>query len=139
MKKFNSTQVAEIFDSYPKHMREKLMFLRQLVFETALETEGVGVLEETLKWGEPSYLVKGGSTIRIDWKESNPTQYALYFNCKSKLVDTFRELYGDKLKIEGNRTILFDENDDIPVDVLKHCISLSLTYHSRKKLPLLGV
>ena len=32
------------------------MFLRQLIFETAAATEVVGELEETLKWGEPSYL-----------------------------------------------------------------------------------
>ncbi len=48
------------------------MFLRHLVLETASETEGVNKLEETLKWGEPSYLTKNGSTIRMDWKKSKP-------------------------------------------------------------------
>ena len=38
-------------------------------------------LEETLKWGEPSYLVKKGSTIRMDWKSKAPNQYAMYFKC----------------------------------------------------------
>jgi hypothetical protein len=138
MKKFQTKGVARIFDCYPRHMREKLMFLRKLVFDTALETEGVGEIEETTKWGEPSYIAKGGSAIRIDWKQSNPTQYAMYFHCKTKLVDTFRELYRDKFRFEGNRAIVFDEKDDIPINELKHCISLSLTYHRRKKLPMLG-
>ncbi|VAW13193.1 hypothetical protein MNBD_BACTEROID05-677, partial [hydrothermal vent metagenome] len=119
-------------------MRKNLLYLRQLVLDTASEIEGITSLEETLKWGEPSYIAKGGSTIRMDWKESNPDQYALYFNCKTKLVDTFKELYGNEFKFEGNRAILFNENDELPVDELKHCIMLSLTYHSIKHLPLLG-
>lgn len=139
MKKIDSSEVVEVFNNYPASMRKKLMFLRQLVLETASETEGVGEVEETLKWGEPSYLAKGGSTIRMDWKSASPDQYAMYFNCKTKLVDTFKEIYGDRLKFEGNRAIIFSEQDEVPTDVLKHCISLSLTYHTRKKLPMLGV
>ena len=139
MKKIKNQEVAEIFDTYPKHMRNKLIFLRQLVFDVAAEAEDVGDVEETVKWGEPSYVTKGGSTIRMDWKRSVPEQYAMYFHCKTKLVDTFKELYNGKLKFEGNRAIIFGENDQIPVDELKHCIYLSLTYHSKKHLPMLGV
>ena len=115
------------------------MFLRELVLTTASETDGVDKLEETVKWSEPSYLTRGGSTIRMGWKPSSPEEYALYFHCKTKLVDTFKELYGDKLRFEGNRAILFHKNDTIPVETIKHCIALSLTYHGRKKLPMLGV
>ncbi len=139
MSNFKNTQIAEIFDAYPKQMRKKLLYLRQLIFDTAAEIEGVGDIEETTKWGEPSYLAKGGSTIRIDWKSHNPTQYAMYFHCKTKLVDTFKELYREKFNFEGNRAIIFNENDKVPVEELKHCIALALTYHSRKKLPMLGV
>jgi len=75
----------------------------------------------------------------MNWKNSTPDQYAIYFHCKTKLVDTFKELYGGKLKFEGNMTIVFHQNDEIPIDEVKHCIFLSLTYHSRKHLPMLGV
>ena len=139
MDKFKNPEVAEVFKNYPKHIHEKMMFLRQLVLDTASQSDGVGPLEETLKWGEPSYVTKSGSTIRMDWKSSTSDQYALYFHCKTKLVDTFKELYGDKLKFEGNRALVFHQNDEILVDEVKHCIFLSLTYHSRKHLPLLGV
>ena len=131
--------VAEVFDRYPEHMREKLLFLRQLIYETAAIIEGVGIPEETLKWGEPSYVVKQGSTIRMDWKAKQPQHYAMYFNCKTILVDTFKELYGDKFKYESNRAIVFSEDETIPVTELKHCIELALTYHRRKHLPMLGV
>ena len=139
MMKISNPEVAEVFSNYPPSMRKKLMVLRNLVLETVSETEGVGEVEETLKWGEPSYVVKGGSTIRMDWKSAHPKQYAMYFNCATKLVDTFKEIYGNKLKFEGNRAIVFDEQDEVPADVLKHCIFLSLTYHARKNLPMLGV
>ena len=131
--------VLEKFQAYPQQIRQNLLFLRKLIIQTAEETEGVGELEETLKWGEPSYLVKGGSTVRIDWKKANPQQYAMFFHCQTKLVDTFKELYRDKLCFEGNRAIIFNENDVIPIEELKHCIALSLTYHRIKHLPMLGV
>ena len=52
-------------------------------------------LEETLKWGEPSFLTKKGSTIRMDWKVKNPDRYAMYFKCTSKLVPSFRLAYDE--------------------------------------------
>jgi len=139
MNVIKNPEVAEIFKNYPQTMREKLLFLRQLILDTASKTEGINNVEETLKWGEPSYLTKGGSTIRIAWEKSTPKQYTMYFNCKTKLVDTFKQLYYDKFKFESNRAIVFNENDEISIKALKHCIALSLSYHKIKHLPLLGV
>ena len=62
----------------------------------------------------------------------------MYFKCTSKLVSTFKEVYGDKFSYEKNRTIVFKLDDDVPEKELKHCISLALTYHLVKNLPLLG-
>ena len=130
--------VARVFDGYPQPMRNKLLRPRQLVLDTASETAGVNALEETLRWREPSYLTKGGSTLRMDWKAKAPDHYAMYFNCNTSLIATFREVYGDVFSFEGNRAIVFHETDELPVDELKHCISLALTYHRVKHLPLLG-
>lgn len=138
MKKFDNATVATVFENYPAEINQQMMTLRQLIIDTASEAESVPALEETLKWGEPSYLTKGGSTIRIDWKPSSPDQYAMYFNCKSKLVDTFKELYTEALTFDGNRAIVLKAGAAIPTAELKHCISLALTYHKIKHLPLLG-
>ena len=46
MPRIENPAVARVFDGYPKPMREKMMRLRQLVLDTASETEGVGALEE---------------------------------------------------------------------------------------------
>jgi hypothetical protein len=135
MKKFGDPKVAAVFAGYPPHTRRKLMQLRQLIFDVAAETEGVGCLEETLKWGQPSYLTTqsgSGTTIRIDRLKS-PGGYALFVHCQTMLVDTFREIYRDTLKFEGNRSIVFEENDEIPLEELGHCIVLALTYHAAKR------
>jgi hypothetical protein len=57
--------VDGVFDAYPKPVKAKLLALRRLILDTAKATQGVGELEETLKWGQPSYLTtesKSGST-----------------------------------------------------------------------------
>ena len=138
MDSIENPNLAQVFDSYPEPMRKKMLRLRQIVFEAAAETEGVAAVEETLKWGEPSYLTKGGSTIRMDWKQKSPHQYALYFNCNTSLVETFKALYRGFFTFERKRAIVFCESDELPVDALKHCVSLALRYHRLKHLPLLG-
>ena len=138
MDRIENPNVAQVFDGYPEAMRKKMLQLRQIVPDTAAETEGVAAVEETLKWGEPSFLTKGGSTIRMDWKAKSPHQYALYFNCNTSLVDTFNALYESVFTFAGNRAIVFRETDELPVDALKHCVTLALRYHRLKHLPLLG-
>ena len=138
MKLTSDPRVKPVFQNYPKEIYPKMMYLRKLVLEVAEEIEGLDKLEETLKWGEPSYLAKKGSTLRMDWKASKPDQYAMYFKCTSKLVLTFKEVYKDTFNYEKNRAIVFRINDEIPVEALKNCIAMTLAYHSLKHLPLLG-
>jgi len=140
MEIITTPDVYSIFSKYPVHVNEKLQFLRKLILDTASETESIDKITETLKWGEPGYITDGGSTVRIGWKKSSPDQYAMYFNCKTRLVDTFKERYKNTFSYEGNRAIIFYmDNNIIPVNEVKHCIELSLTYHSRKHLPMLGI
>ena len=134
-----SPDVEVVFNNYPDSVRKKILNLRRLILEAANEIEEITNLEETLKWGEPSYLVKKGSTIRIDWKKRQPDQYAIYFKCTSKLVSTFKMVYNDIFKFEGDRAIIFQMNDKLPETELKNCITAGLTYHKVKQLPLLGL
>lgn len=138
MEKNLNTHVVEVLEGYPIEIVKKVKYLRKLILETASEIEEVEGVEETLKWGEPSYVPKNGSTIRIAWKKSKPNQYGMFFNCNTILVETFRELYADTFQFEGNRAIVFNQKDEIPVEALKHCIKLALTYHKIKHLPMLG-
>jgi hypothetical protein len=127
--------VDAVFAAYPGPVKAKLLALRRLIFDTAKATKGVGALEETLKWGQPSYLTpesKSGSTIRIDKVKAEAGRYAVYFHCQTDLVETFRELYPN-LRYEGNRAILLDAGEKLPEAELRHCVGLALTYHLRKR------
>ena len=135
----SNPSVKLVFEQYPGAVRKKLQNLRELIIESARELEEISYLEETLKWNEPSYLTKYGSTLRIDWKPKTPNQYGLYFQCTSKLVPTFRLLYNPTFNFEGSRAIIFLLEDKIPKEVLKNCIKAALKYHKVKHLPALGL
>lgn len=137
MPPFASDNVAAVFARYPPLHRGNMIALRNLIFEIAESIDGVGPIEETLKWGEPSYLTsktKTGSTIRIDWKAATPTSYLLFFNCKTDLVKRFRHLFPDVFWFVDNRCISFGNEDPMPVAQLSKCIQLALTYHLHKRL-----
>lgn len=134
MKRFAEPAVAAVFAAYPAALRKRLLALRELVFDVAARTEGVGPLTETLKWGQPSYLTEesgSGTTVRID-RLRKGDGYAICFHCQSGLVPTFRELYPDTFRFEGKRALTFEPGDRLPVRALRHCIGLALTHHLRK-------
>ncbi|MCZ4282761.1 DUF1801 domain-containing protein [Kiloniella laminariae] len=129
-------KMQAVYDAYPESVKDRLLFLRELIYETALANSVVGPLEETLKWGQPSFLTsrsKSGTTIRLDQIKSSNGSCGLYFHCQTDLVDRFRALYPEIMTYEGNRCILFYAEDDIPVQALKHCLAMALTYHHDKK------
>lgn len=135
MKRFADPAVAAVFKAYPAGMRKRVLALRELVFDVAAKTEGVGPLTETLKWGQPSYLTeetKSGTTVRID-RLKKADGYALYVHCQSGLVPKFRALYPDTFRYEGKRALLFDTDAQLPLPELRHCIGLALTHHLRAK------
>ena len=129
--------VQQKFNTYPESIAVLLNNLRDLILDVAKQ-DGITDLTETLKWGEPSFVSKVGSTIRIDWKAKYPEQYCIYFNCKTSLIETFKELYGDTFIYEGNRAIVFSVHQVVPHKELAHCISMSLRYKKIKHLVLLG-
>ncbi len=136
MRQIANPKVADTFASYPQEVRRRLLTLRELIFDVADETKGVGELEETLKWNEPAYLTSestSGSTVRLGWKASDPDRYALHFICHTRLVEQFRTWYPKVLSYDGNRSIVFGMGDDVPVDAVKECVAAAFTYHRAKR------
>ena len=128
--------IADSIDSYPEEAKFKFHEIRSLIFEIAHKNE-LGQIEETLKWGQPSYLCKFGSTIRIDWQRKNPDNIDVLFNCKTILVETFKEIFSNELIYKGNRIVVLPLENPVPTE-LETCILMALNYHKLKKLPLLG-
>lgn len=135
--RFKDPAVEAAFDAHPPAIRSKLMALRRLIFETAANIDGVGPLEETLRWKQPSYLTTesgSGTTIRID-RIKNTDRCALYFNCQTSLVETFCMLYPQDFSYGDNRSVGLRTDADFPEAALRHCIGVALTYHRSKPKP----
>ena len=132
---FSDPAVAERFERYEPSVRQRLLGLRRLIFDVAARTEGVGELEEALRWDQPSYLTsatRSGSTVRLDAKGA-AGDVAVFFICHTNLVDDFVALYPGTFTAERNRALIFAADDAIPGDELAHCLALALTYHARRR------
>ncbi|MEO0591957.1 MAG: DUF1801 domain-containing protein [Myxococcota bacterium] len=130
------TNVANAFEGFPSATRARLLELRELIFDVAAQSELVGELTETLKWGEPAYLTtetKLGTTIRLGVPKAHPKQCALYFNCNTNLVESFRAHFGAALEYEGKRAVLFPEDRELPKALVRKCVEAGLTYKLLRK------
>jgi len=129
MTRIADARVAEAYRAFPPAARARLMALRAMILD---EARNVGEApEESLKWGEPAYRPKGGSTIRLGWKKSAPDEVAMYFICTTGLVGRFRDLYPRSFRYGGNRALLFALEGRIQEKALRHCIAMALTYYRK--------
>lgn len=138
MKIHTDPRFEDVLSNYPSEVKPRMEKLRALVHDSARDL-GLVQLEETLKWGEPSFVSRQGSTLRMDWKEKSPQRYALYFQCSTRLVNTFRLVFDRTLQFEGNRAVIFELNQDLPEREVKECIKATLRYHEVKQLEFLGI
>lgn len=133
MSHIQNVGVQAVFDSYPAQYQQPLLVIRDLIFNVASQTHGVGRLTETLKWGQPSYLTeetKSGTTIRLD--RFGQSQIGLFFHCQTTLINTFRVLFPE-LNYSKNRAIILQIDEALPIDALRICIEMALTYQLKKK------
>lgn len=132
-----AVDVARAFNGFPHLIRRRLIAVRRLIFEVAHVTAGVGPLTETLKWGEPAYLTeatRSGSTIRLGRPRSSKDACAILFNCRTTLLETFRERFPGAFSYDGNRALLISAVGPLPKAELASCLVMALTYH-RPRLP----
>jgi len=110
--------------------------VRELIFATARAHDEVGRLTETLKWDEPAYLTDetgSGSTIRLGRVKGTDDHAAVLFNCKTTLIENFRERFPGAFEYRDNRALLLDVTGTLPKRPLSVCLSLALTYHLDRK------
>ena len=56
----------------------------------------------------------------------------IFVNCKTTLIQSFKDLFPEALNFEGTRAIWLDLNKPLPPDILSICIGKTLTYHLDK-------
>jgi len=129
--------VAAAFDAFAPAQRKTLLALRDIVLSTAAAHPAIGEIEECLKWGEPAYLprrARTGATVRLGVSPKSPGACAIFVNCQTSLLGTYRELYPDAFTFEGDRALIVPAGVALPVEALAHCVSLALTYHLRVRV-----
>jgi len=129
----DNPQVLARLEGHPADVRHALLELRRLILETANCNERIGDLQETLKWGQPSYLPvrpKTGTTIRIDRDPGEESGIALFVNCRTSLVSEWRGLF-PHLTYGGDRSVHLRLDAPLPEDALRQMIAMALTYHRK--------
>nr|WP_087026047.1 DUF1801 domain-containing protein [Thaumasiovibrio subtropicus] len=129
--------IAEHLLAYPASVLLRMHQLRALIYEVA--TSKHQQVNESLKWGEPSFHVNGGSPVRLGWKASTPEVCYVYFHCQTKLIATFRERFEEALVFSGNRAIVLSLDAPFPELTIRRCLEVAFEYKKRKALPLLGL
>ncbi|WP_264211918.1 DUF1801 domain-containing protein [Leisingera thetidis] len=132
---FASREVEAAFDFPDRQARAGLLALRRLIFDTAAQTPEAGRIEESLRWGQPSYLTpesKTGSTLRLGVPKD--ARFALFVHCQSRLIPEFAAAFPAWDRFEGTRAVLF--NDPRDVEPIRHgwLIRRALTYRIRPPL-----
>ena len=129
-------EAATAYDAYPERYRKRLLAIRKLILAVPRQHPEIGELEETLKWGEPSYLPLKkniGSTVRLNWRPAYGERIGLFVMCSTPLISEFKTHYPDELEFEGKRCVWVPLKGALQVEPIKHCIALALTYHLRKR------
>lgn len=125
--------VAAVYNAMPKGPRQRLSELRALILAAA---RPIGPLDETLKWGQPAYLLttpKIGTTLRLWWSPKTPDTCGVYVPCSTDLVDQWRDRFAAEFDFSDNRAALVAVEGDYSSDAMAQMMSMALTYHRDKK------
>ncbi|MEK9844486.1 DUF1801 domain-containing protein [Thalassospira sp.] len=120
---------------FPDPARDKISRIRDMIHDLAAGLDGVGMIEESLKWGEPAWrpISGSGTTIRADWKEKTPDQVMIFLDCKTDLIDRARSLLHPELTCSGNRAVIFALDQPLPENAIRTLLGWALTYHLDRK------
>ena len=132
---FSSPEVQAAFDAYPQPIRKRLLVLRDLILDAGAE-QGVGALEESLKWGEPAWRPRRariGTTVRAAPYGARGSDIAMFVHCQTSLADQYRDAYPDQLELDGDRAVVFRSGAPLPRAIVRHCAAMAFTYHLRNR------
>lgn len=103
-----------------------LLDARDLIFAEAARL-AISPIEETLKWGQPSYLPprKCGTTLRFGLLSGRP---AIFVHCQTSIIEQARELFGGIADFKDNRALVLGGDPRATT----HVICAALTYHQKR-------
>lgn len=116
------------YASFPQPARDGLLALRDLIFDLAADLP-VGDVDESLKWGQPSYTTTGeksGTPVRLSLTKQG--DIAILTHCQSTVIGDFRAICDPSLTFDGNRALHLDPSAPIPTAEITPLIRAALTY-----------
>ncbi|GGA30547.1 DUF1801 domain-containing protein [Neptunicoccus cionae] len=130
MTQFPPPEVQAAFNSFPPAEQEKLLAVRRLIFDSAVAVEA-GAVTETLRWGQPAYLVKRGSSLRLGVGKTG--QAAIFAHCQSSIIGSFATAFGGDFALDGNRAVYLDRVGPEELEKLRFLILHGLQYKRAPK------
>lgn len=101
--------IAGALADHTPQVQQGLLRLRALIFDVADQTNGVGQIVESLKWGQPSYATVNpvsGTPLRIGVPKSGGI--ALYAHCQTTVISQARDVMSGIFTFDGNRAVLLE-------------------------------
>lgn len=117
--------------SWPQAAQQALWTCRHLFHDIA-QNRGLGRLDETLKWGQPSWRParpRTGSTLRLNWDAGAPSHLAFFVDCKTDLAARMYSLYPDLPDNDGRRRVAVDLTAPLPEQAIAHLAEMTFSYH----------
>ena len=115
-----------IFDAVEPDAKTGLIRLRDMIYATAEADPRIAPIAETLKWGQPAYVSKTGTTLRLGVPKSGG--FGLFVHCQSRVIPDYQAMFPDLDRFDGTRGLLFSSPNEI--DETRHTwlIQRALTY-----------
>ncbi len=114
-------EVKAAFDKLPEGPRADLLAVRKMILSAGVE------VEEALRWGQPAYLAKKGTTIRLGLTKAGLP--SVFTHCQSSVMGDVQAVVGGGLNWDGNRGLSWSQGD-LPDEVLRLIIQRALSYHA---------
>lgn len=125
---FASPAARDAFAAFPQPARDTLMTLRTMIYDIGA-TLPVGRIEESTKWGQPSYATpdtKSATPIRLGLTKAGDA--AIFTHCQSTVMADFRALEPANMVFDGNRAVHIPADQPALLNELAPLIRAALTY-----------
>lgn len=114
---------------------QSVIWTCRTLFHRIAQENNIGVLDETLKWGQPSWRprrARTGSTLRMNWSPASPDQMSFFVDCKTDLAARMATLYPTPFSNDGRRRLDMSLALPLPEQALAHLAEMTFTYHLRR-------
>ncbi|MEP5732549.1 MAG: hypothetical protein ABJL67_24625 [Sulfitobacter sp.] len=128
--------LLDIIAHWSDPAQQAVWICRTLFHQISTERD-IGPLDETLKWGQPSWRPvrpRTGSTLRMGWRQADADHLAFFVDCKTNLAAQMQDIYPDVFQNDGKRALLLPLSRPFAEQAVAHLAELTFTYHQRKRV-----